>query len=110
MRDAITGDAVAVAEAFKDRRKCEKVLGMFSLFSNEKRFKILCVLSEGDLCVSEIARLVEGKRSNVSQQLKLLTLAGYLEKRREERSIYYHLKDQRIKKILQFLKREFGQG
>ncbi len=102
-------NAMAAVEAFGDRKVCEKVLGMFSLFSNEKRLKILCVLSESDLCASEIARLVEGKRSNVSQQLKLLTLAGYLEKRREERSIFYHLKDQKVIKILQFLKREFGQ-
>lgn len=98
-----------IAETFKNGKRCEKVLGMFSLFSNEKRFKILCALSEGDFCVSEIVRLVGGKTSNISQQLKLLSLAGYLEKKREERSIYYHLKDQRIKNVLQFLKREFGQ-
>jgi ArsR family transcriptional regulator len=101
-------DSTAAVAAFGGREVCDKVLGMFSLFSNEKRFKILCVLSESDLCASEIARLVEGKRSNVSQQLKLLTLAGYLEKRREQRSVYYHLKDHKIKKILQFLKQEFG--
>jgi len=98
-----------ITEIFKNGKRCEKVLGMFSLFSNEKRFKILCVLSEGDFCVNEIVRLVGGKSSNISQQLKLLSLAGYLEKKREERSIYYHLRDQRIKKVLHFLKREFGQ-
>ena len=98
-----------IAETFKNSKRCEKVLGMFSLFSNEKRFKILCVLSESDFCVNEIVQLVGGKSSNISQQLKLLSLAGYLEKKREERSIYYHLKDQRIKNVLQFLKSEFGQ-
>ena len=82
---------------------------MFTLFSNEKRFKILCLLDEGDFCVNEIARMVDGKTSNVSQQLRMLTLAGYLEKRREDKSVIYHLKDQKIKKVLRFLYREFGQ-
>jgi ArsR family transcriptional regulator len=95
-------------DLFRDGRKCAVVLDMFSLFSNEKRFKILCVLDEGDFCVNEIARMVDGKISNVSQQLKMLTMAGYLDKRREEQSIIYHLKDQRVRKVLRFLFREFG--
>ena len=99
----------AKQDLFKSKRKCAVVLDMFSLFANEKRFKILCVLDEGDFCVNEIARLVGGKTSNVSQQLKMLTMAGYLEKRRDDRSIIYHLKDQKIKTVLRFLYREFGQ-
>ena len=99
----------AKQDLFKNKRKCGVVLDMFSLFSNEKRFKIMCVLDEGDFCVNEIARMVDGKISNVSQQLKMLTLAGYLEKQRDEQTIIYHLKDQRIKKVLRFLYREFGQ-
>ena len=99
----------AKQELFASKGKCAVVLDMFAFFSNEKRFKILCVLDEGDFCVSEIARMVGGKISNVSQQLKILSLAGYLEKRRNDRSIIYHLKDPRVKKVLRFLYREFGQ-
>ena len=99
----------AKQELFASKGKCAAVLDMFAFFSNEKRFKILCVLDEGDFCFGEIAQMVHGKTSNVSQQLKILTLAGYLEKRRSDRSIIYHLKDPRIKKVLRFLYREFGQ-
>ena len=81
---------------------------MFSLFSNRFRFKILCVLKDGDLCVNEIAARVGGKSSNVSQQLKMLTLAGYLSRRREEKSVYYSLADQKIKKLMDFLYDLFG--
>ena len=81
---------------------------MFPLFSNRYRFKILCVLNEGDFCVHEITRLVGGHTSNISQQLKLLSLAGYLEKNREQKLIYYHLADARIKRLLRFLQKQFG--
>ena len=81
---------------------------MFSLFSNEKRFKILCALSEGDRCVHEIADIVESTTSNVSQQLKMLALAGYLERRREQRSIYYHLSDERVRDTLSYLRSRFA--
>ena len=95
------------ADFFQNKLGCEKALNMFSLFSNEKRFKILCVLNEGDFCVKEIARLIDGKYSNISQQLKMLTLTGYLEKQRRGKSVYYHLKDERIKNILRFLQKQF---
>ena len=87
---------------------CDKAVELISLLSNETRLRILCVLSQGDFCVSEIADLVGGKNSNISQQLKILTLAGCLTKRREEKSVFYSLVDDRIKRVLQFLKKEFG--
>ncbi len=70
---------------------------------------MLCALNDGDLCVADIARAVGGRISGVSQQLKMLTLAGYLERRREEKSIIYHLKDLRMRRILGFLKDQFPQ-
>ena len=87
---------------------CDRVLRMVSLLSNQVRFKILCALNEGDFCVGGIAELVGGKHSNVSQQLKMLTLAGYLERRRHERTIIYHLEDERVRRTVNFLRQEFG--
>ncbi len=81
---------------------------MFSLFANEKRFRLLCALSEADACVSELCRLVGGTPSNISQQLKMLALAGYLERTRHERTITYHLKDTRIRDTIAFLRQTFG--
>jgi DNA-binding transcriptional ArsR family regulator len=90
-------------ELRKNKASCERMHKMFSLFSNETRFKILCVLKEGDFCVNDIVGLVGGKHSNISQQLKMLTLAGYLTKERNERSIIYHLEDEKIRSTVNFL-------
>ncbi len=88
---------------FENDERCAKVLDMFSLFSNELRFKILCALSEGDYCVHELAEKTGGNRSNLSQQLKMLTLAGYLTREREGKQVYYRLEDEKIKKTIEFL-------
>jgi ArsR family transcriptional regulator len=88
---------------FSDKDKCAAVIRMFSLFSNEVRLNILCLLNEGEFCVHEIVESLEGKYSNISQQLKMLSLAGYVDKKREENHVYYHLKDNKIKDILEFL-------
>ena len=80
---------------------------MFSLFSNGIRFKILCVLREGDRCVKDITEIVGGKHSNISQQLKMLALAGYVTRERMDKMIIYHLSDQRVVKVIDFLREQF---
>jgi DNA-binding transcriptional ArsR family regulator len=53
--------------------------------------------------VNDIVEFVGGKHSNISQQLKMLTLAGYLTKERQERSVFYHLEDEKIEATINFL-------
>jgi DNA-binding transcriptional ArsR family regulator len=97
-------------ELFEDQDRCAQVLDMFSLCANAVRFKILCLLDVSDLCVSEIVTALNAKYSNISQQLKILTLAGYLDKYRVKKSIFYRLKDRRIKEILVFLREKFRES
>lgn len=87
---------------------CGKVLTLFHLASNKARFRIICMLARGEFCVNEIVEVVsEGKLSNISQQLKMLTLAGLIERRREGRQILYSLKDQRLREMIEFLRSRF---
>ena len=87
----------------RNQKYCDEIQKMFSLFSNNTRFRILCVLREGDFCVNDIAEFVGGKHSNISQQLKMLTYAGYLTKERHERSMVYRLEDEKVKETLEYL-------
>jgi DNA-binding transcriptional ArsR family regulator len=90
---------------------CAKVIGLFHLFSNKGRFRIACLLSRGEFCVNEIAEVVgQGKLSNVSQQLKMLTLSGVIERRREDQRILYRLKDERIGSLIEYLQKQFING
>jgi len=88
---------------------CGRVTGTLSLMSNKTRFRILCTLAEGDFCVTEIVEAVQaGKLSNISQQLRILTLAGVLEKTREKQRVIYHLRDRRLAKLIETLEKQFA--
>ena len=90
---------------------CARVLGLFHLFSNKGRFRIVCLLARGEFCVNEITEVVsEGKLSNISQQLKILTLSDVIERRRDNHHILYRLKDERVRNLVDFLQRQFVKG
>ncbi len=88
---------------FQDEEACHQMMSMLSLIANQARFRILCLLTVGKYCVNDIVRLVGGKSSNISQQLKILTLAGYVSNERVGKQIYYKLEDERIRSLVGFL-------
>jgi ArsR family transcriptional regulator len=100
---------IEIKNRFQESEKvCEKVLNILSLISNKTRFRILCALKEGDFCVNDIVDLIQlGKISNISQQLRLLNMAGIVEKYREQKQVFYHLKDEKVKKMITFLEEHY---
>ncbi|HUX40027.1 MAG TPA: metalloregulator ArsR/SmtB family transcription factor [Rectinemataceae bacterium] len=105
----IEGDELASVPAseledFATEERCIRVAEILSLLANAKRLKILCLLTEGDHSVDEIVQAAGSSFSATSQQLKLLTLAGFLERRRDGRNIFYRLKDAKIYSVLHHLK------
>lgn len=84
---------------------CRHVIGLFQLMSNKQRFRIVCILSRGEFCVNEIAHILgTEKLSNISQQLKVLRLAGVIKSERDEKKMVYSLVDDRFKEVINFLK------
>lgn len=91
-----------IKERFQDVR-CAQVEKMLSIISNPLRFHILCALTKGQFSVSELVEITDAKLSNLSQQLKMMTLAGYLDKERHGKQIIYQLKDERIASMIDYL-------
>jgi len=94
-------------EEFATAERCIEVAEILSMLANPKRLKILCLLSERDRSVDELVRSAGSSFSATSQQLKLLTLAGFLERRRDGRNIFYRLRDEKVLSILHHLKSLF---
>lgn len=87
---------------------CEKVVGLFHLFSSKIRFRTVCMLMYGEACVQEIAEVVTaGKMSNISQQLRVLRLAGVVKQRRDKKQVLYSLADPKVAKMIEYLRGEF---
>jgi DNA-binding transcriptional ArsR family regulator len=87
---------------------CSRVITLFQLIANKTRFRIICLLARGEFCVNDIVEVVDGgKLSNISQQLKILSLAGLIERRRDQKNILYSLKDPRIRLMIEFFREQF---
>ena len=94
-------------EDFATEERCIRVAETLSMLANPRRLKILCLLTERDRSVDELVHSSGASFSSTSQQLKLLTLSGFLERRRDGRNIFYRLKDSRVLSILHHLKTLF---
>jgi len=88
----------------KNSATCEAVVTLLHLISNKVRFRIVCLLSQGEFCVRDIMDVVnESRLSNISQQLTMLRLGGIVQKRRSHRLVLYTIKDKRVSRLIEFL-------
>ena len=73
---------------------------LFKIFGDSTRVKILYALLESELCVCDIAKLMEVTQSAVSHQLRVLKNSKLVKFRREGKTVYYSLADDHVIHIL----------
>jgi ArsR family transcriptional regulator len=66
---------------------------LFKMFSDNTRLRILWALSKDELCVCDLAALLDMTKSAVSHQLKTLRLANLVKSEKRGREVYYSLAD-----------------
>ena len=78
-----------------------RVTELFRLLGDPTRVQILAALSEaGELCVCDIAAVVDMTETSVSHALRLLRAAGIVRNRRSGRMVYYSLDDAHVRLLL----------
>jgi len=91
----------AVAESLIDVDVAVDLAEMFRLLGDPTRVRILFALLEaGELCVCDIAEVVETTDTKVSQAMRLLRSAGVVRNRRDGRNIFYRLDDGHVRMLL----------
>ncbi|PKN78821.1 MAG: transcriptional regulator [Candidatus Cloacimonetes bacterium HGW-Cloacimonetes-1] len=73
----------------------------FKVFGDPGRLKIIYYLSKTELCVADLARLVQMAQPAVSQQLKILRLTRFVNFRKEGKTVYYSLHDEHVSELYQ---------
>ena len=73
---------------------------LFKVFGDSTRVRILYALFDAELCVCDIAMLLNMNQSAISHQLRILKGAGLVRNRRDGKSIFYSLADGHVKTIL----------
>ena len=73
---------------------------LFKIFGDSTRIRILFVLFEAEVCVSDLAQVLNMTQSAVSHQLKILKQNKLVKSRREGKSIFYSLADDHVRTII----------
>ena len=73
---------------------------LFKVFGDSTRVRILYALFESELCVCDIAELLNMSQSAISHQLRVLKQARLVRNRREGKTIFYFLADDHVRTII----------
>lgn len=68
----------------------------FRIIAHPKRLEILDLLREHEVNVTQLARAMDVRTVNVSQELAPLRSAGIVETRREGKTVFYRLTNQKV--------------
>ncbi|OEU73008.1 MAG: transcriptional regulator [Desulfuromonadales bacterium C00003093] len=74
---------------------------IFKMLADPNRLRLLHALTQEELCVCDLAALVDTSASAVSHQLRLLRTARLVKYRREGKMVYYQLDDEHVAHLLQ---------
>lgn len=78
-----------------------EVAALFRLLGDPSRVRMLYALLEaGELCVCDLAAVVDLSESSVSHSLRLLRTAGVVRGRRSGKQIFYRLHDAHVRLLL----------
>lgn len=72
---------------------------LFKVLGDCTRVKILYALLNAEMCVCDIAALLEMTQSAISHQLRVLKQSRLVKYRRDGKVIYYSLDDEHVKHI-----------
>lgn len=76
---------------------------LLKALSHEGRLMIMCQLVAGEKSVSELEETLDIRQAAVSQQLARLRLEGLVEPRRDGKTIYYSIADERPRRVLELM-------
>ena len=82
-----------------------QAVGALKLLANEDRLLLLCQLSQGELCVSDLEEELGIRQPTLSQQLGVLRTEGVVTTRRQGKNIFYSVADPGLLEILAVLYR-----
>ncbi|MDR3244322.1 MAG: metalloregulator ArsR/SmtB family transcription factor, partial [Elusimicrobiota bacterium] len=74
--------------------------GFFSIFGDGTRIKILWALRQSEICVCDIAALLNMTKSSISHQLRILKQARLIKFRKDGKKVYYSLSDAHVEDII----------
>ena len=85
-----------------------QVAEIFKALADPTRVRIMHALSHAELCVGDLAAVLEMTESAVSHQLRLLRGLRVVRARREGRLVFYTLDDEHVTRLFQLSLEHLG--
>src|SRR3712207_9573643 len=76
-----------------------KLADLFKVFGDYTRIRIIYALFNKELCVCDIAEILNMSQSSISHQLRILKASRLVKFRKEGKAAFYSLDDEHISKI-----------
>lgn len=89
-----------VNEQMPEEDKLYDLADFFKVFADSTRVKMLYVLMCSEMCVCDLAQVLNMTQSAISHQLRTLKQMNLVRNRRDGKTIFYSLADGHIKTIL----------
>lgn len=89
-----------VEKTMPDETELFDLAELFKTFGDSTRIRILFVLFEAEVCVCDLAQVLNMTQSAVSHQLKILKQNRLVKSRREGKSVFYSLADDHVRTII----------
>ncbi len=89
-----------VDETMPEETELYDLAELFKVFGDSTRIRILFVLFEAEVCVCDLAAVLNMTQSAISHQLRILKQNKLVKSRREGKSIFYSLADEHVRTII----------
>lgn len=100
--EVIHGEVVdKVRDMMPPGRDFYDLANLYKMFSDNTRVKILWALNCNEMCVCDLAVLLNMTKSAISHQLKSLRLANLVKYQKQGKVVYYSLADSHVKEIFE---------
>ena len=87
-------------EIMPDEERIKELADFYKVFGDATRVKILYVLLESEMCVCDLAAVLQMTQSAISHQLRVLKQMKLVKNRRDGKTVYYSLADNHIQNII----------
>ena len=89
-----------VNETLPEETELYDLAELFKVFGDSTRIRILFVLFEAEVCVCDLAKVLNMTQSAISHQLRILKQNKLVKNRREGKSIFYSQADDHVRTII----------
>lgn len=83
-----------------NQKVCDKLSGLYSMFSDSTRLKIIVSLLYKEMCVNDLSNLLGINQTTISHQLKILKHNGAVTTTRTGKYIFYKVNNTPINNIM----------